>query len=92
MVLHCPSLTCKILSNLATFYNHAENKQGTPVKLLSCESHFIVSRECIYYVYIARRENVRHGAPYRWVSLGVCDVRPAYTACGLHSDSVSRVA
>ena len=31
--------SCKILSNVATFYNHAIIKQGTPVKLVSCEQH-----------------------------------------------------
>ena len=35
-LFYCPSSLCQILSNIATFYNHAKNKQGTPVKLL-CE-------------------------------------------------------
>ena len=30
---------CKVSSNIATFYNQAKTKQGTPVKLLSCEQH-----------------------------------------------------
>ena len=29
--------SCIIFSNIAMFYNHAKIKQGTPVKLLSCE-------------------------------------------------------